>query len=173
MHRLDPSSSSAYFLYRIYSNKGDVENALKFIKEAIDSEDSDTMQDAQYYYEAAAFAFKNANNAVAFDFANKAAELDPSLSGKSYMLIGTIWGSLVCQGNDIERRAPYWVAVDYLLKAKRADATLAGEADKLIAQYRQYYPQAAEAFMYDLNEGDSYTVSCGGMRALTTVKTQQ
>ena len=163
MHRLDPSSSSAYFLYRIYSNKGDVENALKFIKEAIDSEDSDTMQDAQYYYEAAAFAFKNANNAVAFDFANKAAELDPSLSGKSYMLIGTIWGSLVCQGNEIERRAPYWVAVDYLLKAKRADATLAGEADKLIAQYRQYYPQ----------EGDSYTVSCGGMRALTTVKTQQ
>lgn len=173
MHRLDPSYSSAYFLYRLYSTRGDVDNALKYMDEAIAYPESDNMQDAQYYYEAAAFAFKNSRNSTAFEYANKAAELDPSLSGKSYMLIGTIWGSLVCQGNEIERRAPYWVAVDYLVKAKNADSSLAAEADKLIAQYRQYYPQTAEAFMYDLNEGDSYTVSCGGMRALTSVKTQQ
>ena len=57
---------------------------------------------------------------------------------------------------------------------KSADkASLAAEADKLIAQYRQYYPQTAEAFMYNVTDGDSYTVSCGGLRAVTTVKTQQ
>ena len=173
MHRLDPSYSSAYFLYRLYSSEGDYDNAIKYMEEAIAYQESDNLQDAQYYYEVAAFSFKNMKNADAFKYALKAAELNPELEGKAYMLIGTIWGSLVCQGNEIERRAPYWVAVDYLVKAKNADPSLAAEADKHIAQYRQYYPQTAEAFMYNLNEGDMYTVSCGGMRAVTTVKTQQ
>ncbi len=173
MHQLDPSYNSAYFLYRLYSTRGDVDNAFKYIEEAISYPESDNIQDAQYYYEAAAFAFKSTRNAEAFNYALKAADLDPSLSGKSYMLIGTIWGSLVCKGNEIETRAPYWVAVDYLVKAKNADPSLAEEANKLIAQYRQYYPQTAEAFMYNVTDGDSYTVSCGGMRAVTTVKTQQ
>ena len=173
MHRLDPSYSSAHFLYQIYSAEGDVDNAIKYIDEAIAFPESDNITDAQYSYEAAAFAFKNSKNATAFNYALKAAELDPSIAGKAYMLIGTIWGSLVCQGNEIERRAPYWVAVDYMVKAKNADPTLAEEADKHIAQFRQYYPQAAEAFMYNVTDGDSYTVSCQGMRAVTTVKTQQ
>ena len=173
MHRLDPSYSSAYFLYQIYSAEGDVDNAIKYIDEAIAFPESDNITDAQYSYEAAAFAFKNSKNATAFNYALKAAELDPSIAGKAYMLIGTIWGSLVCQGNEIERRAPYWVAVDYMVKAKNADPTLAEEADKHIAQFRQYYPQTAEAFMYNVTDGDSYTVSCQGMRAVTTVKTQQ
>ncbi|HIS22718.1 MAG TPA: hypothetical protein IAC09_04675, partial [Candidatus Cryptobacteroides intestinipullorum] len=168
-----PNYSSAHFLYQLYSAEGDTENAFKYIDEAIEYPESDSATDAQYSYEAATFAFKSSMNANAFEYALQAAELDPSYAGKSYMLIGTIWGSLVCQGNEIERRAPYWVAVDYMQKAKKADPSLAEEADKHIAQYRQYYPQTAEAFMYNVTDGDSYTVSCGGMRAVTTVKTQQ
>ena len=173
MHRLDPNYSSAHFLYQLYSAEGDTDNAFKYIDEAISYPESDSATDAQYAYEAATFAFKSSKNAKAFEYALQAAGLDPSYEGKSYMLIGTIWGSLVCQGNEIERRAPYWVAVDYMQKAKKADPSLAEEADKHIAQYRQYYPQTAEAFMYNVTDGDSYTVSCGGMRAVTTVKTQQ
>ena len=89
------------------------------------------------------------------------------------MLAGTIWGSQACSGNEIEKRAQYWVAVDYMTKAKNADATLAEEADSHISQYKSYYPQTAEAFMYDITDGQSYTVSCGGMRATTTVRTQK
>ena len=173
MHRLDPSYTSAYFLYRLYSTRGDFDNAVKFIEEAISYEESDNTQDAQYYFEIAAYSFKSGHNASAFNYALKASELDPALAGKAYMLIGTVWGSQVCQGNEIEKRAPYWVAVDYLVKAKNADPSLAEEANNLIAQYRQYYPQTAEAFMYNVTDGDSYTISCGGMRAVTTVKTQQ
>ena len=166
MHELDPSSSSAYFLYKLYAGKNDVENSVKYM------EDTDAAQDAQYYFELATFCYKNNSNAKAFETAMKSAELDSSIAGKCYMLIGSIWGSQVCSGNEIEKRAPYWVAVDYLVKAKNADPSLAEEADKLIAQYSQYYPQTAEAFMYNYNKGDSYTVSCGGMRAVTTVRTQ-
>ena len=89
------------------------------------------------------------------------------------MLMGTIWGSVVCSGNDVEQRAKYWVAVDYMNKAKAADETLAEDANNMIRQYSSYYPQTAEAFMYDVTDGQSYTVSCGGLRATTTVRTQK
>ena len=47
------------------------------------------------------------------------------------------------------------------------------EANKYISSYAVYYPQTADAFMYDVTDGQSYTVSCGGMRATTTVRTQK
>ena len=58
-------------------------------------------------------------------------------------------------------------------KTKAADETLADAANDMIRQYSSYYPQTAEAFMYDVTDGQSYTVSCGGMRATTTVRTQK
>ena len=40
----------------------------------------------------------------------------------------------------------------------------------MIGQASSYYPQVADAFMYDLSAGQAYTVSCGGMTATTTVR---
>jgi len=172
MHTLEPSYTSAYYLYKLYAGRGDVDNAVKFMEEAVASEDSDALTDASYYYELAAFCFKSSKYAQAFNAAQKVIDLDPSLAGKTYMLMGTIWGSVPCGGNDIEQRAKYWVAVDYMNKAKAADETLAEDVNAHIRQYAAYYPQTAEAFMYDFTNGQSYTVSCGGMRATTTVRTQ-
>ena len=172
MHLIEPSYSSAYYLYKLYAGRSDFDNAVKYMNEAIESADSDAVTDGGYYYELAAFCFKSSKYAQAFEAAQKVADLDPSLAGKAYMLMGTIWGSVPCGGNDIEQRAKYWVAVDYMNKAKAADETLAEDATNHIRQYSAYYPQTAEAFMYDFTNGQSYTVSCGGMRATTTVRTQ-
>ena len=172
MHTIEPSHTSAYYLYKLYAGRADVENAVKFMEEAIAAEESDAVTDGGYYYEMSAFCFKSGKNAQAYAAAQKAVELDPSLAGKAYMLMGTIWGSSSCGGNDIEQRAKYWVAVDYMNKAKAADEALAEDANNYIRQYAAYYPQTAEAFMYDVTNGQSYTVSCGGMRAVTTVRTQ-
>ncbi len=172
MHSMEPSHTSAYYLYKLYSGRGDVDNAIKFIEEAIAAEESDAVTDGGYSYELAVYCSKNGKNAKAVSAANDAIKLDSSLSGKAYMLIGTIWGSIVCPGNDIEQRAKYWVAVDYMNKAKSADETLAEDANNMIRQYASYYPQTAEAFMYDVTNGQTYNVSCGGMTATTTVRTQ-
>jgi len=175
MYKMEPSYNSAYFLYKLYSSRGDMDNAIKLMQEAIDYPESDDDKDAEMYFELAAFCFKNGNNSRAISDAIHAAQLDTDgdIKGKAYMLAGTIWGSTVCKGNEIEIRAPYWVAVDYMIKAREADPSLAEECNKLIAQYRTYFPQAAEAFMYDLTDGQSYTVSCNGMKATTTVRTQK
>ena len=173
MYTLEPSYNSAYFLYKLYSSRADVDNAVKYMEEAIAAEESDSEQDASYCFELAAFCYKNGRNAKAIESAQKAVELSDAFDGKAYMLMGTLWGSLVCTGNDIETRAKYWVAVDYMNKAKNADPTLAEDANNYIKQYSAYYPQTAEAFMYDVTDGQAYTVSCAGLRANTTVRTQK
>jgi len=173
MHNMEPSHISAYNLYKLYAGRADVDNAVKYMTEAIENAESDAVTDGGYQYELAAFCYKNGQTAKAYAAAQAAVELDPAIAGKAYMLMGTIWGSMPCSGNDIEERAKYWVAVDYMNKAKAADETLAESANDLIRQYAAYYPQTAEAFMYDVTDGQSYTVSCGGLRATTTVRTQK
>ena len=173
MYQQEPSHTSAYYLYKLYAGRNDVDNAVKYMEEAINSPESDNAADANYNFELATFCFKSGNSAKAYAAAQKAVELDEALAGKAYMLMGTIWGSQVCPGNEIEKRAQYWVAVDFMVKAKNADESLAEDANNHIRQYSAYFPQTAEAFMYDVTDGQSYTVSCGGMRANTTVRTQK
>ena len=173
MHKLQPSSQSAYFLFRLNSSRGNVAEASAFMEEALSSEELDQTTAAAYNYEYATFCVKNNMQGKGYAAAQKAIELDESYAGKAYFLMGTIWGSTSCSGDEISRRAPYWVACDYMQKAKNADPSLADECNRMIGQYSVYFPQTAEAFMYDLTNGQSYTVSCGGMRAVTTVRTQK
>ena len=173
MYNMEPSHTSAYYLYKLYAGRNDVENASKYMREAITFEESDPETDASYFYELATFLFKNGQSADAYKAATAAVELGDSFDAKAYYLMGTIWGTTVCGGDEISKRAPYWVAVDFMQKAKNADPTLAEDADRMIGQYRAYFPQTAEAFMYNITDGESYTVSCNGLKATTTVRTQK
>ena len=173
MHANEPSAASAYYLYKLHSAKNDNSVAVRYLEEALGFGDLDSQTRANYQLELATFCTKNGMHGKAFDAARKAAELDPSNQGKAYYLIGTIWGSVRCGGNEVERRANYWVAVDYLQKAKAADESLTADCNRLIGSYSVYYPQKAEAFMYDIVDGQSYSVNCGGMHATTTVRTQK
>ena len=173
MHANEPSAASAYYLYKLHSAKDETSTAVRYLEEALRFDDLDSQTRANYNLELAAFALKNGMTAKAFDAARKAAELDPSNQGKAYYIMGTVWGAVRCGGNEVERRANYWVAVDYLQKAKAADESLTADCNRLIGSYSVYYPQKAEAFMYDVVDGQSYSVNCGGMHATTTVRTQK
>ena len=173
MYNQEPSHTSAYYLYKLYAGRNDVDNAAKYMKEAVTFEESDGEADAGYFYELATFFVKNGKTADAYKAATAAVELSDTYDAKCYYLMGTIWGSTVCGGDEIAKRAPYWVAVDYIQKAKNADPALAEDSDRMISQYRAYFPQTAEAFMYNITDGESYTVACNGMRAVTTVRTQK
>lgn len=173
LHKLQPSSQSAYFLYKLNAARGNFDEAVKYISEALAYPEISVETAADYNYEAATFCVKNGKNAKALEFANKSMELADSYKGKAYFLIGTIWGATTCGGDEISRRAPYWVAYDYMAKAKEADPSLAEDCNRMMSQYRVYFPQTAEAFMYDLTDGKPYKVSCNGMTANTTVRTQK
>lgn len=174
LYKMDPTYQSAYYLYKLYSIKDDHENAVKMLQQAIDSDQSTAKEDAEYSYLLASYYLgKLDNSAKAVVAAKQAMELDPSYTGKVYMLLGSVWASVRCGGNEVEQRAKWWVAVDYFMKAKNADSSLTEEADRFISTYRQYFPLQEEAFMYDIVDGASFTVSCGGMRESTTVRTRK
>lgn len=172
MYKLEPSANSAYYLYKLHSGRNNIDEAIKYMEEAISREESDANTDIEWTYELATFCFKSGMSPKAFECASTvAASGSEAFVGKAYFLIGTIWGSTRCGGDEISTRAPYWVACDYMNKAKAADPTLEESANEYIREYSKYFPQAAEAFMYDITNGQSYTVVCGGMRATTTVRT--
>ncbi len=171
MYRLDPSYKSAFGLYRLNAARGNVADAAKYLEEAINSPDSDPATDAQYYYEMAAFCYKNGMRGKASEAARKAIEMDYGFAGKAYLIMGNLWASATC-GETQDKWARYWAAADYYQKARNADPSVADEAASSLASVSRYYPEASEAFMYDLTKGQSYTVSCGGMTATTTVRVQ-
>ena len=172
MNKLDPSASSSYYLSRLHGARGNYAEAVSYLESAIAGLEAGDSKTADWTYELATLCFKSGDSAHAFEYANKVAAESETLAGKAYFLIGNIWGSTRCGGDEIARRAPYWVACDYMAKAKAADPSLTDEANRYISQYSVYFPETAEAFMYDITKGQSYTVVCGGMRATTTVRTR-
>lgn len=174
LNKLDPSANTSFFLYRLLAAKSQDNEAAQALEQAIQMaiEEGDNEKAGDYSMQLGTFYYKIlGRNGEAISAAKKSIELSDSNAGKAYLLIGTIWGSLKCGGNEIERRAPYWVATDYMNKAKAADPSLTEDANRLSAQYRNYFPQQADAFMYDVVDGQSYTVACGGLRETTTVRT--
>ena len=171
MYKLDPSYRSAYALFRLNSARGNNVEAAAFLEEAIAYEESDDATDAQYYYELALFSYKAGLRNKAYDAARKAIEMDYGYAGKAYMIVGNLWASATC-GDTVEKWARYWVATDYYQKARNADPSVSDEAATSIGNVSRYFPEVSEAFMYDLTKGQSYTVSCGGMTATTTVRVQ-
>ena len=172
LHKLDPSAKSAYGLYKLNAARGNVADACSYLEDAIASEDSDEETDAEYFYELARFAYANGLRGKAYDAAKKVLDMDKGYNGGAYMIMGNLWASTPCTG-EVDKYARYWVATDFYQKARNADPEKAEDAAAAIGRVSIYYPEASEIFMYDLSAGQSYTVSCGGMSASTTVRVRK
>lgn len=176
LYNMDPSNHTyARYLHRLYSNRGEHENALKMLQSAIDSDQSTDEEKANMYIEMSNYYLQRLENLPkAAESARLAIQRSSTVAGRGNLILGLIWGSLKCNGgNDVESRAKYWVAVDYLTRARAADSSIADEANRYIQLYSQYFPAQEEAFMYDIIDGQNFTVSCGGMREVTKVRTRK
>lgn len=173
MNAMEPSAASAYALYRMNAARGNVSDAAKYLDQALAYEDLTEAQRNEYTLDLAKVELTSGNRGKAVSCAQKVANADPSKAGEAYMVIAKAWASANCGGDEIHRCASYWVATDYLQKAKNADPSVAAEANSLIGRYSAYFPQAADAFMYGVTAGQSYSVSCSGMSATTTVRTRK
>ncbi|MEL6805577.1 MAG: hypothetical protein AAFO91_17545, partial [Bacteroidota bacterium] len=106
--------------------------------------------------------------------ARRAAELKPGW-GQPYMLIGRMYassGPLCGSGTGFDSQRVVWVAIDMWNRAKQVDGSVAGEANRLIGQYRQYLPFRADCFQRGISEGDTYLVPCW-IQQSTIVRTIQ
>jgi len=172
-HAIEPSPLSAYGLARMYLAKGDPNRAAQFYKQAIEHPDVTREDKAKYCMDLATVYLKELNNfSQAAYYARQIITLTPN-DGRPYMLLGSIWAAQNCGDNEISKKAMFWVAVDYFNKAKSIDPSLTEEANKYINNYTQRFPLQQDAFMYDLTDGDVYTVHCNGLSEQTRVRTRK
>jgi len=171
-HTLEPSPGSAYGLGNMYFAKGDVSKAIQFFKEAIAHPDAIRDDKVKYYLKLAAAYLKENNTTQAIANIRQALTITPN-DGKCYMLLGNCWAAQKCGGDEITKKAMFWVAVDYFTKAKSVDASLTEEANRFINSYTQHFPLQEDIFFHDLSVGDVYMVNCNGLTEQTRVRARK
>lgn len=145
----------------ILMDEGDYTGAIKRYQDAIDNGEDNEKKAQAYYQMASVQSGKLRQYGAARQNANKAAELNPGW-GKPYLMIGDIYARLGSScGDSYQQRLAVLAAIDKYNYAKRVDASVAGDANRRIANYRSSMPIKSEAFQRGDNEGDSIKVGCG------------
>lgn len=160
MHRVNPSASTAYNLFRMFRDSKDFRKASDFMLEAINLE-TDNVLKSRYYVELATLTYRDLKNLrLGREYALKALEANPQ-NGHAHMVIGNIYASdRECLEDDFAKKAIYWVVVDRYVQAKTADPALTDEANRLIETYAVYFPDNESIFFYGYSVGDTYTFNC-------------
>lgn len=172
LHKIEPSSSSAFGLSRMYMKTGDLDKAISYLEEAIALEE-DTDSKAKYHHTLGLVFMSQKKYSQTRGEANKAIALRGSW-GAPYILIGKAYAASAASygATEFEHKTVYWAAVDQFAKAKSVDSESAAEANEQIALYSQYFPNTEEVFFQGLKEGDSYKIE-GWIGTTTTVRVKK
>ena len=86
------------------------------------------------------------------------------------MIIGNAYAGSKISDDAFDNQTVYWVAVDYFLKAKQVDPSLASNVGEYISTYSAIFPTKTECFFRSITEeGVPYTVG-GWINETTTVR---
>ncbi len=100
------------------------------------------------------------------DAAKQAIQFNPN-NGNAYFKVAEAYANAVsaCAGANMGRedKVVYWLVLDYLDRAKRADPSLANSVNRQASTYAQVAPSAEDKFFKTWNNGDSIRVD-GSLR---------
>jgi tetratricopeptide (TPR) repeat protein len=164
-----PSEDIYRILYINLFNEGKYNEALKYINKAMELT-TDNDRKAEYLLNIAKIQQRDGNFSAARTSALKSAQLKPS--GEPYLLIGDMYrasGKLCGPGTGWESQVVVWVAIDMYEKAKNVDPSVTSEANKKIADSKQYMPTTGDCFFRSLKDGDTWKVECW-INETTTVR---
>ncbi len=172
LHTIEPSSSSAYGLARMYLKSQDLDKSVEYYNEAITLEE-EADQKGTFYYQLGLIKFNQGKLAEARSNAYKAIELRANW-GDPYILIGNLYATSAKNfGKDeFEHATAYWAAVDQFIKAKSVDASVATKANELIGIYSKHFPGTEEIFFHNLQEGATYKLE-GWINTSTKVRAKK
>ncbi len=170
LFKLDPDAGRAYELARFNIKKENYPKAVEYLDMAIAAEKEPSLKASYLYQKSLILVSKLEKYPEARDAALKAIENKPGW-GEPYFVIANAFISGIgsCSGEDFDRKAIYWLATDYCMKAKEADPSSVQKASGLISQYKSSYPSVEDSFFRSLKEGDNYTFNCW-INESTTVK---
>jgi tetratricopeptide (TPR) repeat protein len=166
----EPNAEAAENLAKLFLYKKDYNKAIEYYKKAI--ENAKEGDDIAEYHLGLAKAYRATGNFSAARSSALSAANAKSGFGEPYILIGDLYAesSKTCNEAEPDKWACFWAAVDMYQKAKAVDSSVADEANKKIAIYKQYFPSKNDAFFHNLKDGDNYHLGCW-INTDTTVRT--
>ncbi len=157
-HGISPSSESAESLGILYAKiKKDNDRALQYFEEAITME-TDAFKKAQLYYTSAIFFISQSQNTKAKTYLQKSIDLNPN-SGDPYIQLAQLYaGNHQWSNEPALNQSTFFLVIDKLQQAKKADPSVSEEADRLIKTYSEYTPKIEDLFMLNIKKGDKIEI---------------
>lgn len=171
VHRASPSAESAYSLALFLAKQNDISGSLKYMKEAVELCPS-CPDRTKYLLKAGQVASAAGSHSQARSFANQVLQAE-SKNGEAFILIGNAVAAQAGSCEAPDSWGAYWLAYDYYQRARSLDPSVADKAGDRMASSTARFPTQAEAFFYQLTDGQSVQVACGGLNESTTVRTRK
>lgn len=159
LYKVSPTATAAASIAKMKLAKGNENEAIKYLKEAIDLESDASVKADLLYLLAQVQGLNLKQYSEARTNALKAASLKPNW-GEPYILIGDLYLSTAasCGDNECNKKYGYWAAADKYNYAKTIDPSVAETAGKKAGTAKNYFPEKKDCFFWGINEDDSVTV---------------
>ncbi len=162
-YALAPSANTAIFLAQGFQEKGNLEKAVNYLREALKVE-SDVQSRENLLQQLGVVELAANHLGAAVEAAQQLREMNPN-SGYSYFILAQCYAASGC----VEA---YWAAYDTMKKAEElfVEANLKQMATTLAAAYAARWPLANDErfFMEGIKAGDSFTITCGAASGIRT-----
>ncbi|MGM0744768.1 MAG: tetratricopeptide repeat protein [Bacteroidota bacterium] len=162
LYELDSSFTNSRKVANLFLDEGEYREAIQYMESALDKAEANeqkkeiTLQLAETHQQLE--EFRKARN-----YARQAIDLDAEY-GEAYVRMSSIYAATISDctgGNKLERedRTVYWLVVDYLNKAKDADASLASNVNNRIESYEGAMPSSEDKFFKGWESGDRFKIN--------------
>ena len=159
-HAIAPSAKSAVGCANRYLKRGDLAKSVEYYDQAIEL-DTVAENKADYCYKVGLILNSDRQLSRAKGYVTRAISLNGS-KGAYYILLANIYASAPSWNSEpLLDKCKYFVVLDRLYQAKRVDASVAEEAQKMIDAYSTHTPSKEQLFMLGKKEGE--TIHVGGL----------
>ncbi|MDR1183078.1 MAG: tetratricopeptide repeat protein [Bacteroidales bacterium] len=158
MYKQTPNANIAFYMGSIKYKKGNFNEALTYLNQAMDMFEKES--DKIKTYLLMAECYKQLNQySVARETAYKILKLNPN-DGRVYIFVGDLYMSTAASCNTSVAGAAYWAAADKFSRAKAIDPERAEEAQKRLNTATTHFPKTESYFQQGLKAGESYRIDC-------------
>ena len=166
LYELKPNGRSAMYAAVVAQRNNKLTDAVKYYDVAAQFEQ--TPEGKADMFMKIASIYRNMDKAQAKTYAVKSAQANPK-SGKPYVFLGEMYSSVTkeCDLSDFERKALYWLAIETVKKAEKAEPKYKSTVAAIIGGYNEYVPAKSEAKAAKIKKGDLITYGCWINETLT------
>ena len=167
-HNIAPTAATAAGCAYSYLKRGDMAKSLEFFDQAIEL-DTVAESKAEYCYKAAVILNSDRQLSKAKSYVTRAISLN-NAKGVYHILLANIYAAAPSWNSEpLLDKCKYFVVLDRLYQAKRVDASVTEEANKMISAYSTHTPSKEQLFMLGKKEGEQIHVG-GLINETTTIR---